>query len=382
MHIVVPARHSRSPLPDAPVPLVDLRPLLRLAGKSIRGHLDEMRRAGQYILGPQVSLFEQELASAFGARRAIGVGTGTSALELSLRSGLAAKPGAEVIVPALTSLFTAQAVLASGSRLRIADIDPDTLLLTPETARQAWTPSAAAVIAVHLYGRPCALDPLSQLCREHSAVLIQDACQAHGASHLGRPLTAYSPYVCYSFYPTKNLGCLGDGGAVLTNSTTVERRLRLLRDGGRRGGQVAAVPAVNSRLDEMHACYLRALLPHLDSANQHRRLVAARYRESLADTPGVRVLPESAESVHHLFVIRVRRRTALRDYLAAHGIQTGIHYPVPLHRHPAFHPFVPSGVSLPAAERACREILSLPIGAHVRLASAERIASLIRRFYT
>jgi dTDP-4-amino-4,6-dideoxygalactose transaminase len=361
--------------------MVDLGPLLRRAAKSARTYIAEMHAAGQYILGRQVSLFEEELASAFGARHAVGVGSGTSALEISLRAAHAGRPGAEVVVPALTSLFTAQAVLASGASLRIADIDPHTLLLTAETASQAITPQTSAVIAVHLYGRPCTLRPISSLCRLHSATLIQDACQAHGATHLGRPLSSFSPYVCYSFYPTKNLGCLGDGGAVLTRSASANRSLRLLRDGGRRGGQVASIPAVNSRLDELHACYLRAFLPHLAESNSHRRRIACLYRESLSGIPGVRLLPEDPESVHHLFVIRVRRRKALRQFLASHGIQTGVHYPVPLHLHPAFRSALPAGVSLPAAERACREILSLPIGPHIRPATALRIASLVRRFY-
>jgi dTDP-3-amino-3,4,6-trideoxy-alpha-D-glucose transaminase len=340
-----------------------------------------MHAAGQYILGSQVSLFEQELASAFGARHAVGVGTGTSAIEISLRSANAGRPGAEVVVPALTSLFTAQAVLASGATLRIADIDPESLLLTAATAGQAWTRNTAATVAVHLYGTPCRLKSLAALCRANSAALIQDSCQAHGATHLAQPLTTYSPYVCYSFYPTKNLGCLGDGGAVLTRSSSAARNLRLLRDGGRRGGQVASVQAVNSRLDELHACYLRAFLPLLDETNRHRRAIAALYREALSGIPGVTLLPEDPESVHHLFVIRVRRRHALRAHLSGHGIQTGVHYPVPLHRHPAFRSALPSGLSLPNAERACREILSLPIGPHIRPVDARRVASLVRGFH-
>lgn len=361
--------------------MFDLRPLMRRASKSARAYITEMYAGGQYILGRQVSLFEEELASAFGARHAVGVGTGTSAIEISLRAANTGRAASEVIVPALTSLFTAQAVLASGATLRIADVDPETLLLTAATAGQAWTARTAAAVAVHLYGTPCLLTPLSGLCRANSAALIQDACQAHGATHLGRPLSTYSPFVCYSFYPTKNLGCLGDGGAVLTRSANANRLLRLLRDGGRRGGQVAAIQAVNSRLDEFHACYLRAFLPHLDESNSHRRRIAGLYRECLAGIPGVRLLAENAESVHHLFVIRVRRRKALRDFLASHGIQTGVHYPVPLHRHPAFRSTVPAGLCLPAAERACREILSLPIGLHIRPADARRAASLVRRFY-
>ncbi len=361
--------------------MVDLRPLLRAARGRIHARLSEMHAAGQYILGPQVAGFEAEFATATGAHSAIGVSTGTAALELALRTALANRTKGEVVVPALTSLFTAQAVLAAGGRLSIADVDEESLLLTATGAEVAWGPSTSAVVAVHLYGRPCQLGALARLARDRSAALIQDACQAHGARHLGRPLTDFSPYVCYSFYPTKNLGCLGDGGAVATSSKAVESHVRLLRDGGRRGGQVAAVTAGNARLDEMHACYLRGLLPSLEPNNRHRARVAEQYHEALRDCPGVRLPAWSDESVHHLFVVRVKRRTKLREHLLAAGIQTGIHYPVPLHRHPAFRE---ARVAAPpvVAERACREILSLPIGVHIRPRDAERVAAEIRRFYT
>ncbi|MBN9658835.1 MAG: aminotransferase class I/II-fold pyridoxal phosphate-dependent enzyme [Acidobacteria bacterium] len=361
------------------LPMVDLRPALRAAGPAIRARLSEMQAAGQYILGPQVARFEAEFAEATGARSSVGVGSGTGALQLALRTALHERAG-EVVVPALTSLFTAQAALAAGGRLTIADVDEDSLLLTADTAETACGPATAAIIAVHLYGRPCQLKKLARLARERKAALIQDACQAHGARHLDHPLTDYSPFVCYSFYPTKNLGCLGDGGAVATGSAKVDGSIRLRRDGGRRGGQVAAVRAINERLDEMHACYLRALLPGLARANQHRAEVAARYDEALSGCSGVRLLARTDESVHHLYVIRAKNREKLRAHLLAAGIQTGIHYPVPLHRHPAFRDArVPA--PLPVAERACKEILSLPIGVHIRLSDAERVAACIRRFY-
>ncbi|MGJ5815677.1 DegT/DnrJ/EryC1/StrS family aminotransferase [Paludibaculum fermentans] len=374
---------KRKPERGAPavIPMVDLRPLLRAAGGGIRARLAEMHAAGQYILGAQVSGFESEFASATGALSCVGVGTGTAALELALRSALGRRKRREVVVPALTSLFTAQAVLAAGGRLSIADVDEDSLLLTSAGAEAAWGPSTTAVAAVHLYGRPCRLEPLMRLAGGKGAALIQDACQAHGARHLGRPLTDFSPYVCYSFYPTKNLGCLGDGGGVATSSPLVERLVRLLRDGGRAGGQVAGMAAGNSRLDEMHACYLRGLLPGLEASNERRARVAARYYEALRGCPGLRLPAWSDESVHHLFVVRAKQRTKLREHLLAAGIQTGIHYPVPLHRHPAFRD---ARVAAPpvVAERACREILSLPIGVHIRPRDAERVAAEIRRFYT
>jgi len=193
-------------------------------------------------------------------------------------------------------------------------------------------------------------------------------------------LVSYSPYVAYSFYPTKNLGALGDGGAIVTNRASVRQRLARLRDGGRSGGHVSRLAGINSRLDEMQACYLRAFLTRLDAWNRRRAHLAARYDEALADCPGVRLL-DRTDSVHHLYVIRVRGREKLRRYLASHGIATAVHYPVPLHLQPAFRDCGARRGDLPVAERACREILSLPLYPHLPDSAAEEIAGRIRDFY-
>jgi dTDP-3-amino-3,4,6-trideoxy-alpha-D-glucose transaminase len=226
---------------------------------------------------------------------------------------------------------------------------------------------------VHLYGQPCALERF----RKMRLTLIQDACQAHGIRGLAR----FSGYVCYSFYPTKNLGCLGDGGAIVTNRASVNKRLRLWRDGGRQGGQVSHFAGVNSRLDEMQSCYLRAFLPRLGEWNARRARLAAIYDEELGGCAGVRLLKRSPESVHHLYVIRAGRRDRLKEYLAAKGIGTAIHYPVPLHLHGAFAGARQKKGSLPHAERACREILSLPLGPYLSDSSAREVAECVRSFY-
>jgi dTDP-3-amino-3,4,6-trideoxy-alpha-D-glucose transaminase len=343
--------------------MVNLRPMLEETEPAWRGHLDCLFGRMQFILGEQVEAFERELAAALGARYAVGVGSGTAAIELALRAAGLGGSGAEVVVPALTSPFTAQAVLAAGCRLKFADVDAETLLLDDAGA------GARAVIPVHLYGQPAALPA-----RRKGTVVVQDACQAHGA-----PLRFSSP-AAYSFYPTKNLPCLGDGGAVLTDSRAFADRLRLLRDGGRRNDQVSRVAAVNSRLDEMQACYLRAFLPKLAEWNAARVRLASLYDRLLADCPGVRPVARRAGSVCHLYVVRARRREGLREHLARHGIASGVHYPVPLHLQPAFREFGPGPRAFPIAERACREILSLPLWPHMPEAMVEEVGGRIQEF--
>jgi dTDP-3-amino-3,4,6-trideoxy-alpha-D-glucose transaminase len=230
---------------------------------------------------------------------------------------------------------------------------------------------------VHLYGQPCAIDRFASLAKRHRIPLIQDAAQAHGATFRGKHLASFSKYVSYSFYPTKNLGCMGDGGAVVTDRESSRRSLQSLRDGGREGDQVAHSFGVNSRLDEMQCCFLRAFLPHLNEWNAHRARIASIYDEELRDCPGVRLLKRTEGSVHHLYVIRVEDRGALRVHLTAQGIGTAVHYPVPLHKHPAFE----QRITLPNAERAVNEILSLPLWPYLPESSARRVAGAIRKFY-
>ncbi len=362
------------------VPFVNLKPALEATAPQWRARLDELFTRMHFILGEQVAAFEREFAAHLGARHAVGVGTGTAALELCLREAGVNGRRQEVITSPLTAPFTGLAILAAGATPRFADVEPDSLLLDPGDAGQRSTRRTAALMPVHLYGAPCALERFAALTKALGAVLIQDACQAHGARYQGRPLAAFSPYVCYSFYPTKNLGCLGDGGAVVTNRASCARRLALLRDGGRAGGHISRWPGINSRLDEMQACYLRAFLPRLEEWNAHRARIASLYDEALRDCPGVRLL-KRAGSVHHLYVIRVARRERLREHLAGHGIGAAVHYPVPLHLQPAFHDCGLKRGALPVAEKACREILSLPLWPYMPEAAAEEVAGRILSFY-
>jgi dTDP-3-amino-3,4,6-trideoxy-alpha-D-glucose transaminase len=375
------------------VPMVNLRPLLAATEPAWRANLARLFDRMQFVLGEQVAAFEQELAQAWGAGFAVAVGSGTAALELSLRAAGLGESGAEVLLPALTSPFTAQAVLAAGCHPRFADVDAETLLLDAGDAAARIRRRTAALLPVHLYGQPCPLAELAKLARRRGLVLLQDACQAHGAQAEGRPFTRHSPAVAYSFYPTKNLPCLGDGGAVLTGSRPVAERLRRLRDGGRGGGkggakgggqnsgQVSRIRAVNSRLDEMQACYLRAFLPKLTEWNAGRVRRAALYDQALAGCRGVRPVGRRDGSVCHLYVVRALRRDGLRRHLAKRGIVTGVHYPVPLHLQPAFAGAGLKRGDLPAAERACREILSLPLWPYMPDFAVEEVAERVREFY-
>ena len=352
--------------------MVNLRPLIEAAKPAWRANLRRLFAASQFVLGEQVAAFECELAAAFGAKFAVAVGSGTVAIELCLRAAGLGESGAQVIVPALTSPYTAQAVLAAGCRPCFADVDAEHLLLDAASASARINARTRALVPVHLYGQPCSI-----AWAPRGLIVAQDACQAHGAG----PFTNASPYVAYSFYPTKNLPCLGDGGAVLTNVRRVAEAVRLLRDGGRRGDQVSRVRALNSRLDEMQACYLRAFLPKLPEWNAQRVKLCALYDQLLHGCDGFRPLARRAGSVCHLYVARAARRDRLRKFLAERGITTGVHYAVPLHLHPAFQDCGAKRGDLPVAERACREIVSLPLWSGMRRGMVEEVAARVRKFY-
>jgi dTDP-3-amino-3,4,6-trideoxy-alpha-D-glucose transaminase len=354
---------------------VNLRPLLRATSRDWRANLRRLFQRSHFILGEELRAFEGEFAAALGGKFSVGVSNGTSAIELCLRD--AGVTSGEVITSALTAPFSGVGIRAAGATPRFADIDPETLQIDPADTASRITSRTRALMPVHLYGQPCALDQFGKLARKHKIPLIQDAAQAHGARFDGKSLAAFSRYVAYSFYPTKNLGCLGDGGGIMTDNAATRDRLVVLRDGGRHGDQVAHSFGVNSRLDELQCCFLRAFLPHLSEWNEHRGRIASIYDDELKECPGVRLVKRTKGSVHHLYVIRAERRDQLRECLSAQGIGTAVHYPVPLHKHPAF---AQKG-SLPEAEKAVTEIVSLPLWPYLKESSARRVAKQIRKFY-
>ena len=363
------------------VPMVNLGALLRDTAVEWRQNLGCLFERMQFVLGEQTAAFERDFAAHMGASYAVGTGAGTAALELCLRTAKIMHPRQDVITSALTSPFTAQAIRSAGAKPVFADIDPEGLLMDADDAANRITRRTAALMPVHLYGQACDLRRLRKAARSAGIALVQDACQAHGATFQGRPLAHFSNWIAYSFYPTKNLGCLGDGGAVITGSASIAAKIRMLRDGGRRNDQVSRISAVNSRLDEIQACFLRAFLPKLAQWNSDRARLAALYDEALSSCSTVRMVARNAESVNHLYVIRVARREQLRCYLAQYGIATAVHYAVPLHLQPAFADCGARRGDLPQAERACREIVSLPLWPLMPESSVLEVAERIRQFF-
>jgi dTDP-4-amino-4,6-dideoxygalactose transaminase len=334
-----------------------------------------------FTLGREVEGFEQEFAAWCETEDAIGVSSGTAALELALR-GLGIGPGDEVIVPTNSFIATAEAVSACGATPRLVDVDDETALLTAEIAAQAITPRTRCVIPVHLYGRPVDMDPLLELCAEKDIFVIEDACQAHGARYRGRPVGSLGNAGCFSFYPTKNLGAWGDGGAVVTDDAELATRVRLLRSHGEATRHNHELPARTDRLDALQAAILRVKLGRLDEANQRRRDAGQALADALAGSPVTAPAPVAASGDHvfHLFVVRSGARDELREHLDANGIASAIHYPTPIHLQPAYADLGFGPGSLPAAERLAAESCSLPIFPTIGEAEIERIAAVVASF--
>ena len=334
-----------------------------------------------FTLGEEVEGFEREFAAWCGTGHAVGVSSGTAALELALR-GLGVGPGDEVIVPTNSFIATAEAVSAAGATPRLVDVDEETALLTAEIVEAALTERTRCVIPVHLYGRPVEMEPLLALCRARDVLVVEDACQAHGALYRGRPAGSHGDAGCFSFYPTKNLGAWGDGGAVVTGDPELATRLRLLRSHGEGTRHCHEMPARTDRLDALQAAILRLKLTRLDEANERRRSAGRSLREALAGTPVTAPLPPAAEGDHvfHLFVVRSPERDALREHLDAHGVSSAIHYPTPIHLQPAYADLGLGPGSLPVAERLAVESCSLPIFPAIGQDEVDRIAAAVAGF--
>lgn len=319
-------------------------------------------RSGQLILGAELERFEAEFAAFCGVRHAIGVGNGLDALTLILRA-LDVVAGTEVIVPGHTFIATWLAVQQAGATIVPADIDAETCNIDVAAVEAAITPHTRAIIAVHLYGRPAAMSDLSAISQRHGIALIEDAAQAHGATYGGAMTGALGTAAAFSFYPTKNLGALGDGGAVTTNDDRLAERVRRLRNYGSLTKYRHEESGVNSRLDELQAAYLRTKLAVLASKNSRRRTIAARYNAGLCNIPGL-ILPLTQgpeEPVWHLYVVQTKQRDRLREALARFEIGTLIHYPVTPQRQPAYAETPISKFDLPQSDLVARQVLSLPM---------------------
>jgi dTDP-3-amino-3,4,6-trideoxy-alpha-D-glucose transaminase len=334
---------------------------------------------GQFMLGEEVERFEAEFARYCEAAHAVGVSSGTDALLLALRA-LAIGPGDEVLVPANSFIATAEAVSLIGATPCFVDVDPITHTVTTETLEPAIGERTKAIIVVHLYGRTVDMAPVLELARARRLRVVEDACQAHGARYAGRPVGAIGDIGCFSFYPSKNLGAWGDGGAVTTDSPDLADRVRLLRSHGERPRHHHQLIGMTARLDAIQAAVLRVKLPMLDRWNAARRAIAARLTDDLVDVPVSQpagLLP-ATDHVYHQYVVTTRCRDQLRAHLERYGVATAVHYPTPIHRSRPYR--TRAGARLPVAERLAGQVCSLPIYPSMTEVAVHQVVDAIRSF--
>jgi dTDP-4-amino-4,6-dideoxygalactose transaminase len=318
-------------------------------------------RSNRYILGKEVEALEREFADYIGAYFAIGVANGTDALEIAIRA-LDIGPGDEVITVSHTAVATVSAIEAAGATPVLVDVDPVYYTLNPAQLQEVLTPKTKAVIAVHLYGQAADLDAIGQFCAENKLFLIEDVSQAHGAKWKGKRLGSVGDIACFSCYPTKNLGAIGDAGLITTNDAELGSKMRMLREYGWQHRHISDLVGRNSRLDELQAAILRIKLRHLDTDNGKRQQIAARYSK-LLDGQALRlpVTRENTEQVFHLYVICASNRHELIEHLKADDIQAGIHYPMPVHLQPAYKNRIRTTANMSVTKRLAEEVLSLPM---------------------
>jgi dTDP-4-amino-4,6-dideoxygalactose transaminase len=360
------------------IPLVNLGRLNEAYLDELNEAMLEVVRKASFINGPFVERFEEAFATFVGATYAIGVASGTDAVHLALR-GSGIGPGDEVITVANTFAATVEAIAHAGATPVLVDVDDRTLLMDPEATEAAITPRTRALLPVHLSGRPVDLGALGTIADRHGIDLIQDSAQAHGSTYQGRPLGVIGKAGAYSFFPAKNLGAFGDAGGIVTNDPDVAARVRSLRDHGRTGKYDHGEIGYGSRLDALQASVLSAKLAHLPEWNHRRTEVAERYVKHLADR--VRIVEESPHGtgVFHHFVIRVPDRDRVREALAAEGVQTGVHYPKPIHLMEAFRFLGLREGSMPVSESAASDMISLPIDPMITDDEVDIVAAAVLR---
>ncbi|HET7595142.1 MAG TPA: DegT/DnrJ/EryC1/StrS family aminotransferase [Stellaceae bacterium] len=367
---------------DSPIPQTDPKAAYLAQRREIDAALARVLQGGRYILGDEVAGFERAFAGYIGARHALGVANGTDALVLALRA-LAIGAADFVVTVPHTAVATVAAIELAGAKPLLIDIDPATYTMdVAELARVLAAPPGriAAIIPVHLYGQAADLDAIVPLARRHGVPVLEDCAQCHGAALAGRRLGSIGDIAAFSFYPTKNLGALGDGGAVITSDDALAERIRALREYGWRERYVSDIAGMNSRLDELQAAILAVKLAALDADNARRAAIADAYDAGLADLPLERPMRRrGASHAFHQYVVRSPQRDRLREALAQRGIGSNIHYPVPVHLQPAYRGRVGMGPSgLRESERAAREVLSLPIYPQLADAAVTRVVAALR----
>jgi len=357
------------------IPFLELIPGADAA--DVRSAIDRVIGRGWFVLGPELEAFEAEFAAAVAAPHAVGVGTGTDAIALALRC-LDVGPGDEVITSPLSAAYTALAIMMAGARPVFADVDPDRLTIDPAAVAAAVTPRTSAVLPVHLYGQPADMPAIMDIARRHDLRVVEDCCQAHLATCQDQPVGSFGDAAAYSFYPTKNLGALGDGGAIIFCDGEHAARARRLRNGGQSDRYHHDEFGVNTRLDEMQAAILRARLPYLPGWTERRRAIARAYRHRLVGAIGICVPDEfDAGHVYHLFPVLSENRERIRARLSAGGIGTLVHYPLPITKQPAFaneHP-----APCPVADRVADRVFSLPLYPALTETDIERVADALRQ---
>jgi dTDP-4-amino-4,6-dideoxygalactose transaminase len=362
------------------IPLVDLKKQYESIKPEIDDAIAGVVESTQFILGPQVAAFEADFANYCQAKFALGVNSGTSALHLAmLAAGIG--PGDEVITVSYTFVATAAAVAYTGARPVFVDIDPATCNIDVSQIEGAITPRTKAIMPVHLYGNCADMDPILDIASNHNLIVIEDAAQAHGAEYKGRRAGSMGDIACFSFYPGKNLGAYGEAGAIVTNNEQYVDVLKPLRDQGQSEKYFHTMVGYNYRMEALQGAVLGVKLKHLDDWNAARRKHAAVYRRELMNS-GVRMLDERFEykSVHHVFPLFTTQRDELREYLLNEDISTGLHYPIPVHLQPGFVGVGHKAVELPETERACKEVLSVPMYPELEDEAVLRIAASVRTF--
>lgn len=340
----------------------------------------KVMRSNRYILGAEVEALESEFADYIGTNAAIGVANGTDALELAIRA-LDIGSGDEVITVSHTAVATVAAIEAAGATPVLVDVDPVFYTLNPAQLQEVLTPKTKAVIAVHLYGQAADLDAIGQFCVENKLFLIEDVSQAHGGKWKGKRLGSIGHIGCFSCYPTKNLGAIGDAGLVTTNDAKLGNKVRMLREYGWQRRYISDIVGRNSRLDELQAAILRVKLRHLDFDNSKRQRLAAQYSKLL--TGLALYLPathQNSEQVFHLYVIRTGNRQELTDYLKAYEIQAGIHYPMPVHLQPAYKGRVRTAANMGVTEQLADEVLSLPMYPELLSVDVARVIEVVNSY--
>ena len=364
------------------IPLVDLKEQFQPLKKEIMTEIERVLDKMQLFLGENVFHLEREFADYCGARFAVGVGSGTDALYLSLRA-IGVGQGDEVITVANSFIATAEAIVHAGARPIFVDIDAETYTMDPAKVEAAITERTRAIMPVHLFGHPTDMDGIMAIARRHGLRVIEDACQAHGAEYKGVKVGTIGDAGTFSFYCSKNLGAYGEGGMVVTNNRDIATQVQTLRDHGRNGKYEHAVMATNSRLDELQSAILRVKLRHLDGWNTMRRAVAAEYNRQLFGVEEI-VRPTErayAEPVYHLYVIRTPNRDGLMAWLRRHNIDTGIHYPIPVHLQQAWFAAGYSNGSLPVTESSSQEILSLPMYPELTIDRIHYICQSVKDYF-